>query len=186
MKTSILKKSLIVAALALPLTAFAQPGDGSRGDGFCDRPHQHKHAHMHGHHHGKGLHAHGHHGKRDGMRHVLRGLDLSDAQREQIRQIGDQYRPQMREQAKAMREHRQALRELATADVVDEARLQQLSAQSAQARAEMMAQRVRMQHAILAVLTPEQREAVREKMQQREGFKQRQRPGTEPAPQAGA
>lgn len=184
MKTSILKKSLLVAALALPLTAFAQPGEGPRGDGFCDRPHHH-HVHKHGHQHGK-MH-HGHHGKRDGMRHVLRGLDLSDAQREQIRQIMDQHRPQMREQAKVMREHRQALRELTTAEVVDEARLQQLSAQHGQIMSERTARRVRMQHEILAVLTPEQREMAREKLQKRgEGFKQRQPQGAEPAPQTGA
>ncbi|MFZ5466939.1 MAG: Spy/CpxP family protein refolding chaperone [Pseudomonadota bacterium] len=153
MKTSIIKKSLLVAALALPLTAFAQPGDG-----LCDGQ-RHHHPQMHG----KGHHGHG-------LRHVLHGLDLNDAQRDQIRQIMQEHRPKMREQAMSMREQRRALRQLAAADNVDEARLQELSAQTAQTMGEMAAQRVRMQHAILAVLTPEQREAARQKMQERGAF----------------
>ncbi|MEW6691782.1 MAG: Spy/CpxP family protein refolding chaperone [Pseudomonadota bacterium] len=149
MKTSILKKSLLVAALALPLTAFAQPGDG-----LCDGQ-RHHHAQMHG----KGQHGHG-------LRHVLHGLDLNDAQRDQIRKIMQENRPRLRELAMKMRENRLAMRQLAAADNVDESRLQDLSAQTAQTMGEMAAQRVRMQHAILAVLTPEQREAARAKMQE--------------------
>ncbi|MEW6728816.1 MAG: Spy/CpxP family protein refolding chaperone [Pseudomonadota bacterium] len=148
MKTSILKKSLLVAVLALPLTALAQPGDG-----LCDGLHHH--APMHG----KGHHDHG-------LRHVLHDLYLNDAQRDQIRRIMQDNRQKMRELAMNMRENRLAMRQLAAADNVDESRLQELMAQTAQTMGEMTAQRVHMQHAILAVLTPEQREAARAKMQE--------------------
>ncbi len=167
MNTSILKKGLLLAALALPLTALAQPGFGPRGDGACDYGQQR--------------------GPERGMRQMLRDLDLSDAQREQIRTIMDQQREARRAQAPAMREQAQAMRELIAAETLDEARLQELSAKQAELLSERIAQRVRMQHAILAVLTPQQREIVQQRLERRgEGFRARPPQGAEPAAPSGS
>lgn len=158
MQVSIIKKAILVASLALPLTVLAQPVPGELPPDAAVQPRDgHKHCHHH----------HRAHREDHGMRHMLRDLDLSEAQREQIRQIMEQHRPQIREQAKALRDTRKAMRELARADALDEGQLQVLSAKMAESMSAMQAERVRTQHAVFALLTPEQRAEAREKMTQR-------------------
>ncbi|HJL14067.1 MAG TPA: hypothetical protein RMH99_00355 [Sandaracinaceae bacterium LLY-WYZ-13_1] len=81
--------------LAAPVTSFAQTADAPRAE---DRRRGH------------GMHHRGHHHRghaRRGMRHVLRQLDLSDAQREEIRSLVREARSQARD---AEPERRRALR----------------------------------------------------------------------------
>lgn len=88
-------------ALALPLAALARPGEGMRCDSGTDRDHrmhemcceQHEHARHCGH--------DGPDGDHPSM--LLRGLDLSDAQREQVRQL-------MRDAAEAQQDRAETLR----------------------------------------------------------------------------
>lgn len=158
MKSSMFKKALLVASLALPLTVMAQPSPGG-GDGYgpgypmggersCHRDH--------------------HKGFRDGgMKYMLRDLDLDESQRTQIKQIFEAQAPKMREEFTVMRQKRQAINQLMTADVLDEALLHDLTQQQAQMMAERSAERVRTQHAMLAILTPEQRATVQARMEKR-------------------
>ncbi len=137
MNARTLKTTLIAASLALtiPLAAQARPpmGDG-RGD--CDRPMMMK---KHG---GPGL----------------RGIDLSEAQRDQIFNLRHALAPTMREQAKVAREAQRQLAELARADDFNANRAKELAETKAQAHAEMARLRAENQHAVLQVLTPEQRQ----------------------------
>ncbi|MEW6765495.1 MAG: Spy/CpxP family protein refolding chaperone [Pseudomonadota bacterium] len=159
MQVSMFKKAILVASLALPLTVLAQPVPAELPPDAIDMsPAQtegHKPCHRHARHDGPGMH------------HMLRDLDLSETQREQIEQIMQAQSPKMREQAKVLRETRKAMRELARADALDEGQLQVLSAKLAESMSAMQADRIRTQHAVFALLTPEQRAEARETMTQR-------------------
>ena len=135
-------------ALALPLAAQAAPMGGDR---HCSAQQS-----MEGRH-GQG------HGQRGGMRHMVRGLDLSEQQRDQIFALMHEQRPVMRAKMKEVRNTRQALRALSLSDAFDEAAARQLATQGAQAAAEMAELRARTEARIFQLLTPEQREQVRQK-----------------------
>lgn len=141
------RKSTLVAfllassvALAVPFAAQAGPGKGDcRGD-------------MHG------VAGMGH--DKGGMR-MLRGLDLTEAQRDQIFELKHAQVPKMREQMKVVRELHQQLRDAALSDAYDAARVKALTEQQAAAMAIMAQQRFADQHAVYQVLTPEQREKLK-------------------------
>ena len=118
-------KSFLVAssiALAVPLAAQARPDMGEHfGGGRCD-------AEMRAHD-GKGRH---HGGPKMGM---LRGLDLSDAQRDQIFELKHALVPELRAEMKVVRATRQALREMMENGSYDAAQVQQLTEQGAAAKA---------------------------------------------------
>ncbi|WP_343733212.1 periplasmic heavy metal sensor [Duganella sp.] len=152
MKTS--KKSgvrnvLLAAVLALPLLALAadmetdQPpaphgehGGPDRGPGFA---------------HGAGP------GFGPGRPPFLRGVELSEAQEDQVFAILHAEAPYLREQFKAAGKAREALRALAAADKYDDAKAASLAREAATAEANIALQHVRTQQKLLAVLTPEQR-----------------------------
>lgn len=131
-------------ALAVPLAAQAGPGMG--GPGACRGDMQ-------------GAYGMGH-GKGGAMR-MLRGLDLTDAQRDQIFELQYAQMPQLREQMKVVRELRQQLREATLADSYDEAKVKALTEQQAGAMASMMQLRMAGEHAVYQVLTPAQREKLK-------------------------
>jgi Spy/CpxP family protein refolding chaperone len=97
------------------------------------------------------------HQMRGGGMGMLRGLDLTEAQRDQIFKIFHDQAPAMRERMKATRAAREELRRQAAAQSFDSARVRQAAdavgkthADAAYARAETMSR-------VLALLTPEQR-----------------------------
>lgn len=143
MNARTLKTTLIAASLALtiPLAAQARPPMGD-GWGNCDRPMMMK--------------KHGGPGMAGGP--GLRGIDLSEAQRDQIFNLRHALAPAMREQAKVAREAQQQLADLARADNFDANRARALAETKARAHAEMVRLRAENQHAVLQVLTPEQRQ----------------------------
>jgi protein CpxP len=131
------KKFLLASSLALGLgplaanEAFSQP----MGEG------------MHG-----GMHRRG-----GDMMMQMRGLDLSEAQRDQIFKIHHDQAPAMREQMKQVQKARTDLRQIAMADKFDEARARQAADAQGKALAAMAVMRAQSMSRVRQVLTPEQR-----------------------------
>ena len=92
----------------------------------------------------------------------LRGLDLTEAQRDRIFEIMHDQAPRMREKSKEARRAHEALRDLAMSPQFDEGRARALAADDARTGADLALMRLRTDHAIFALLTPEQRKAAQE------------------------
>lgn len=127
--------SLLVAgslAFAVPGAALAQPGG-----------------------HGRGMQAHQ---MRDGggMR-MLRHLDLTEAQRDQVFKIFHERAPAMRERMKATRAAHDELRKATAAPSFDSARVRQLADAVGKAHADAAYARAETMSKVVALLTPEQR-----------------------------
>ncbi|MFZ5462896.1 MAG: Spy/CpxP family protein refolding chaperone [Pseudomonadota bacterium] len=127
--------------LALPLAAHARPFGG-------------EHRGMHG---GPGLFG----GER--MPRLLRGLGLTEAQRDKIFELMHAQAPAMRDKDKEIHKARAELHKLAFSAEYDEARVKALSEAAAAAMAEMAQMRARIEHQIYQLLTPEQRKTVEER-----------------------
>ena len=145
MNARTLRNALIAAGLALAVPLAAQARPMMEGKGYCDRPMQMKSMRD-----GQGGH--------DGMRHGMRGLNLSEEQRDKLFELRHAQAPVMREHAKTARAAQRELRDLAGAETFDAQRAKTLAEASAQARSEMAQLRARNQHAVLQILTPEQRQ----------------------------
>ena len=102
---------------------------------------------------------------------ILRQLNLTDAQREQIKALTDEHRAQSDAQSPARKlvELQRALEAAVFADTPDNAQIDQLRAGIADAEAATLAARVELQLKIAQILTPEQRKQARELSQQRPG-----------------
>jgi protein CpxP len=101
---------------------------------------------------------------------ALGQLDLSDAQREQVRAIVQRHREEQRTLATQTRTARRALDQAAEAPTVDEAAIRTAAGTLAEAEAQMALMRARVRAEVLEVLTPEQRakaEALKGQMRQR-------------------
>jgi periplasmic protein CpxP/Spy len=108
-------------------------------------------------------------GPRGGMR-MLRGLDLTQEQRDQVFKIFHEQAPAMRERTQAAREAQRALRQAALSPGFDSARARQLADALGKAQAELALMRVEGMSKVVALLTPEQRaklEQARERRQRR-------------------
>jgi len=92
----------------------------------------------------------------------LHRLKLTEAQQDKLFAIMHAQAPQRREQDKAIRKAHEALRELGRADKFDEAKAGALSRDLGQAVAAQALLQARTEAQILAVLTPEQREQLRQ------------------------
>ena len=91
---------------------------------------------------------------------MLRQLDLTDAQRTQIRAIMDEHRP-ARAQMTKMRDLQKQLHDAILADNVDQAKIEELKTAIAQAEAAALDARIDIGLKIAQVLTPEQRAQAR-------------------------
>jgi Spy/CpxP family protein refolding chaperone len=92
----------------------------------------------------------------------LRGLDLTDAQRDQVFKIYHEQAPAMREHANAARAASRELRSAARSPNFDRARARALADQQAKALAEMAFLRAEATSRVVALLTPEQRQKLQE------------------------
>ena len=106
----------------------------------------------------------GHHG---GPMMQLRGLDLSDAQRDQVFKIFHEQAPAAHEQMKQVHSARQELMKLAAADRFDEARARQAADLQAKALSALALARAQTMHRVREILTPEQRQRLDERMERR-------------------
>jgi len=162
-KSALLTGSIASLVLAAALTAFsvtasaAPPAHGESAGGS-------KMMHKAGHHKGHGKQR----GHRHGMRSLLKGLDLSEAQRDQIFEIRHANMPALREQRKQQRTARQTLKTMAIQGNVDPAALQAQTDALGQAVAAMAALRVQSMNQVMNVLTQEQAVQLRERMHKRQ------------------
>ncbi len=129
-----------------------------------------------------GMHGHGMHGGMGGgmmfggspehmgrmIDHMLDGLNASDAQRTQIKQIATQAAADMKAQAEAGRDLRQRGMQIFAAPTVDANAAEQLRQQMLQQQDQMSRRVTQAMVAVANVLTPEQRAKVGERMKDRQ------------------
>lgn len=148
-------------ALAVPFLVSAQGApDGAEPGmraGAFHRMHAQRGAHgAHG--------AYGGHGEQAMMGGAfLRGLDLTEAQRDKIFAVRHANAPAMREQGKILHAARTELSKLALSNDYDDARARALTDRSAQAMSTMAQLRARGMNEVFRVLTPEQQAQVIER-----------------------
>lgn len=94
----------------------------------------------------------------------LKGLDLSEAQRDRMFEIMHAQAPKMREQRKALQAARKELGQFSTAAQLDATQVQAASTKVAQAMASMIEHQVRTRNALFQQLTPEQQKTVQARM----------------------
>ena len=113
----------------------------------------------------------GHHGCGDGgpgmmggemMPPHLRGLNLTEAQRDKIFEIMHAQVPTMRDKAKALRKTEDDLRALTAAADYSDAKARSLADAAAKAMSEMTLARAKAERQVFEVLTPEQRKQLAE------------------------
>ena len=100
----------------------------------------------------------------------LRGLDLTDAQREQVQTIMSGHREALQASGRKVMDARQALHEAVTAENSDEAVIRQKAAAVGAAEGDAAVLHATIQKEVAAVLTPEQLQQLktrRDEMQQR-------------------
>jgi Spy/CpxP family protein refolding chaperone len=143
---STFKKLALAAgiAAALPFAAMAQGGPGGPGG-----PEMHQR-----HHGGEGM--RGMHGRHHGPS-FLRGINLTEAQRDKVFAIRHAQAPVMREKFKIVRKSHEDLRALTTSAQYDDAKARAIADTGARAMAELAVLKARGDHDIYALLTPEQK-----------------------------
>ena len=100
----------------------------------------------------------------------LRGVQLTDAQREQVRSIMQTHRIELENARKALGEAQRAFAEATRAAAIDEAAIRERSTAVADAMAANAILRARVRAEVHALLTPEQQQELKERtatMQQR-------------------
>jgi periplasmic protein CpxP/Spy len=107
------------------------------------------------------------HGGHDRGERMMRGLDLSEAQRDQIFKIRHEQAPAARERMKSARAAQQALRKAASDPNASGAQIRQLADAVGKTHADAAVARVETQRKVLAVLTPDQRSKLEQMRQQR-------------------
>lgn len=102
--------------------------------------------------------------------HLLRRLDLSEAQQREVTRILEEGRDAAQQQHQALRDNRKALHDLATTSAYDPQRVRALAEAQAQLQAEMIIARTATLHRVHLLLTPDQQaqwDTLREQRQQR-------------------
>ncbi|WP_060983411.1 CpxP family protein [Vibrio splendidus] len=149
-------KKIVLAAAALPLilgtaSAYAY-GGGDKGD--------HK----------------GMHGKCGGFdKKVMRQLDLTDAQKAELKEMREANRAEMKakhsgnkaDKMAKMKAHHEKIQALVLADNFDEAAANDLASQMAEKQAERRVVMLKKQHQMMSVLTAEQKTQLKEIQQER-------------------
>jgi Spy/CpxP family protein refolding chaperone len=97
-----------------------------------------------------------------GPQRLFRGLDLTQEQRDQLRVLAEERRQQDEPEATRLRELNDALHAELFADVPDQGTIEQLKIDLNQAHRQALDARVAAQLKLAQVLTPEQRQQVRE------------------------
>ena len=105
---------------------------------------------------------------------MFRQLDLSDAQREQVRTVMQSHEAAFKEIGQRMRTAREALDAVVTADTVDEAAIRAKSADVGAVEADAAVLRAKVHQEVFSLLTAEQQAKAKElKAQRQERMKQR-------------
>lgn len=104
------------------------------------------------------------------VKHIMRSLELSDQQREDIEQVVEEARPGFTEIMEAMRSQRQEIHELVTADSTDMAAIEAAAEAQSQLMKQMIIEGAQTKTAIFQILTKDQRNQLRERMEKRRGL----------------
>ena len=96
----------------------------------------------------------------------LRGIDLSDAQREQVKSIRESHKDEFQQIGQKMRQAHEAFAQATEADTLDEAAVRARSTAVASAMADEAILRAKVRTEINAILTPEQLEQLKTRQQQ--------------------
>jgi len=114
----------------------------------------------------------------------LRALELTDAQREQIRGIATSHEAEFREIGERLRTAHQGVEALVTADAVDETAIRARSGEVAAVEADAAVMRARVHQEVFGVLTAEQQAKARDlraqmaaRMKERSENRKERRPG---------
>jgi protein CpxP len=133
---------------------------------------------------------HGHH--RGGFGQMLGlyadYLDLTDAQRTQMKDIMTKEKPSIQPLMKQLADSHQQLRQLETAGTFDEAKVRAVATQQAQTMTELTVQKARIKSQLMQVLTPDQKDKMakfeaRRQARFQKHFQKDQAPATQSAPQ---
>ena len=92
---------------------------------------------------------------------MIKHLDLDEGQAEQVRNIRDNYRPQMKELKEKMKDNRQQLHELAQADTLDQEQVKIIAEVIGDLITEKIILRTTMKSEIRMILSEEQREEMK-------------------------
>ena len=111
---------------------------------------------------------HGAEGEMHGPMMRLRGLDLTEAQRDQVFKIFHDQQPAMREQMKAIGQARRDLAQAATGDQYDAKRVQAAADAQGKAVTQIALLRAQTMQRVSQVLTPEQRAKVKQRFERHE------------------
>ena len=121
----------------------------------------------------------------------LRGLDLTDAQREQVKAIMESHRDEQKAIGDRMQAARKALHEAIAADTFDETAVRAKAAEIGAVEADAAVLQARIKSEIFAILTPEQvkkakdlRSQMENRMKDGRGRGMRPHPRPEPEPRA--
>ncbi|HEY0380318.1 MAG TPA: Spy/CpxP family protein refolding chaperone [Pyrinomonadaceae bacterium] len=125
----------------------------------------------------RGWHRGGGRGMREGGfgGHIFEKLNLSDAQKEQIKQIAERYHEGFKAQRQAGRGERRGGSDAFTGGTFDEAAVRAAAQARANAQVEMEVARARMMHEMYNVLTAEQKAQLAAERQQWEQKRQERR-----------
>lgn len=113
---------------------------------------------------------------------MLRGLDLTEAQRDKIFELRHDLEPKMREQMKVARAADQALRDMMSEGKYDEARVKTLTEQRSAAMSRMAQMKFASQNEVYQLLTDEQKAELQQRRAQRQSQHQRRGMGSEYGP----
>jgi Spy/CpxP family protein refolding chaperone len=117
--------------------------------------------------HAQGTPGHGMHS--GGPMMMLRGLDLTDAQRDQVFKIYHDQQPAVHEQMKQVRAAHETLMKVAAADNFDQAQARQAADAQAKALSTLAVIRAQTVHQVRDILTPDQRSRLDQRLQKRHG-----------------
>jgi Spy/CpxP family protein refolding chaperone len=106
---------------------------------------------------------------RGGPMMMLRGLDLTEVQRDQVFKIFHEQEPAVHEQMKQVRRARADLMKLAAAPSFDESRARQAADAQAKALATLAVMHAQTVHRVRDILTPEQRARMDQMAERRHG-----------------
>lgn len=175
---ALMRPCLLAASLLLtyPLASLATPDNDSNGP--CSRPEPHAFgaalpgAPGPGAESGPGMGPHMESGPGPGMGPgfgapppFLAGLHLTDEQQDKVFAIVYAAEPAIHEQTKALRKAHEALHELNQADQFDESKVKSLAEAAAKAESQLTVLRMRTEHQIVALLTPDQKKQLEEHRQ---------------------
>ena len=115
-----------------------------------------------------------HRGYHGDMHKMFRGLELTDAQRSQVKALMQSHREAMqanRPSDEVRAAHKQQMLDMITSDTFNEADLKAMTAQRSEQRAQATVARMKMQREIYQLLTPEQQAKFKENFAKRGGRK---------------